>query len=94
MTISKKQLDDLRIVYAIWVACRYHNLKPEVLFEDGLNPEWIRIFDVVNKTPKDFIKTSPKTAEEMRWHHRGFLKFRKTKKGAIVYIDLLRLKDK
>lgn len=93
--VSQRQLEHLRIIYAIQSAIKYHNLKPKHIFEEGLNSEWISVFDVLrNRTShtllsdyqKKKLKESGKTAI-------GHFKIRKTKKGYIIYMDLARLKE-
>jgi len=93
--ISERQWNRLRIIYAFDLTTRYGNLTPKTIFEEGLNPVWIKQRDVLGwyKKPKTFLAgiEKMKVGEICQ---RGCFKIRRTKKGAIVYTDLVRLREK
>lgn len=92
--ISERQWNRLRIMYAFALATYFYNLKPKVVFKEGLNPNWIKQKDVLGwqKKGENFIRgiDKMKIGEITR---RGYFKIRRTKKGAIVYTELARLKE-
>ena len=93
LVISQSQLEVLRIIYAAMLGAKYHSLRPKHLFEGAeVNAQLWKQRDVLGHyTPKSFVEVIP-TPKEWGWYSKGFLKFRETKKGAVVYIDLVRLR--
>lgn len=95
VVISDKQFEEMQIVYAVLLAVKYHNLHPKDLFESGLNPEWIKAYDVLGRWGKEYwekrISEFPEDLDEIS---QGFFKYRKTKKGYVVSTDIVRLRSK
>lgn len=93
--ITKRQLERIRILYAIQSALKYGTLNPKDIFETGVNPEYMRRYDAMNyKNPKDFLTNW--NIEELNLFGKtelGHLKIRKTKKGYIIYMDLVRISN-
>ena len=91
--ISEKQWNTLRIMYAFALATRHYHLNPDVVFIEGLNPAWIKARDVFGlKKPNLYLDgiEKMKVGEIIQ---RGCFKIRRTKKGAIVYTELVRLRE-
>lgn len=91
LQLSRKQFDRLRMAYAVLLAEKYYGLKAEDLFVKGYNPEWLAQYDVIgrnnnltneNKMLNDLFKKG-KVGDT--WQ-KGFMWYRKTKKGIIAYI--------
>jgi hypothetical protein len=95
LLISKRQMDRLRIMYAFDVATKYNYLNPKVVFEDGLNPKWISLHDVVGcRNTIELFEWQLKELREKGWTTFGAFKIRQTKKGYVISTDLVRIRRK
>lgn len=93
LKISKNQMNRLRIIYAFVLATRYYGLKPSDVFENQLNPEWIRLKDLSLENWDGTLQTwQTEQLEQTGKTDFGCFKIRKTKKGYIIYADLVRLR--
>ncbi len=81
--ISKEMGARLRVMYAMDLATRWGSAQAtmKALFNDGLNPEWIKMKDVF-KDPSDI---------DFSKENYGCFKVRKTEKSYIISIDLARI---
>ena len=92
MRISQRQFDRLRIMYAFDLATKRGKTTRllKALFENGLNPEWANMYDVLGncrERKRQIIQDIRAARTEF-----GCFKIRKTKKGYIIYTELARLK--
>ena len=93
--ISERQWNRLRIMYAFDLATSHHIINPDIVFIEGLNPHWIRQKDALamfGRSGKNFVEGLEKMKiGEIR--QKGCFKIRRTKKGVIVYTELVRLRS-
>lgn len=84
--ISKETEARLRVIYAIDLATRWGRAQSTMnaLFEEGLNPAWMRPKDVFRE--KDFKDIKDRVKQGY-----GCFKVRETKKSYIIYMDIARI---
>lgn len=83
MKISKEMEARIRVMYAMDLATRWGSAKSTMrsLFEDGINPEWIKHKDVFRNLSERDLKNET----------LGCFKIRRTKKSYIIYTDICRI---
>ena len=94
LAISRKQLDKLRIFYAIALASDYHGLSANNFFEEGVNPEWMKTFDVLGRRGIEGLEDwQIQELEEKGRTECGCFKIRKTKKRYVFYVEIAHIKE-
>ena len=92
---SKRQDEQMRIMYAVGLAVKHYTLTPNDLFEKGVNPEWFKSMDLGSRNP--FLTLYDWQKKDL-WTKgicdMGLFKVRKTKKGFVVFMNICRLKQK
>jgi hypothetical protein len=92
--ISQTQFNRLRLMYIFDLATSWSDGKTIInaLLEGTLNPDWVRGKDVLN----NYNKTAKRIGEFMKSDEKqmnlGCFGIRKTRKGAVIYANLARLK--
>lgn len=96
MKLSKRQWDRLRVMYTFNLITRHHNVKPDDVFNNKLNPQWLQMKDVLssphyeNRQIPDCVIKHAKESGKADW---GCFKVRKTAKGYVIYTELARVKE-
>ena len=89
LAISKKQLDKLRIFYAIALASGYRGLSANTLFEEGVNPKWMKTFDVLGRRGIEGLEDwQIRELKEQGKTEYGCFKIRKTKRRYVFYVEI------
>ena len=87
LKVSPRQFEKMKIMYAIGLALNHHGLRPKDIFENSLNPDWIRLKDTLKGHWDNGVWLQPWQAEALEETGKcefGLFKIRKTKKGYIV----------
>lgn len=91
--ISDNQWNTLRLIYAMMIATKHYTFNADHLLnakEIYVNPKWLKQIDVLGRDNKkqweDWLGLIE--GDEAQ---RGFLKFKRTKKGFNVSVNLARL---
>lgn len=97
--VSPRQFEKMRLMYAVGLAINYRGLTAKTVFEKGVNPDWLRLKDVLGRmTPKNTITLNEhqkQNLKEKKQCEYGLFTIKKTKKGYVVYAGMkLRIRVK